>query len=321
MQRSATISVALWGAGEHAQRNLLPALARCPGIDLRGLYTLVPDDAARLAATYGIRNYATPAEMLADADVQAVYVSTWTSAHAACGQDVLAAGKHLWCDKPLAASWPEWQALIQQARARNLAAFEGMMFPFHAQFQALQRHLASGTIGAVRSIIARFGFPHLPAANFRTQRARGGGALRDAAVYPLTAARLLLGPVRDVHAHIETEPGFDVDTGGSALLRSSAGVHGLIEWGFGRAYRNEIEVWGERGVIAVDRAFSKPADLETSLRLRLQTGETLQEIIPPCNHFSAMLEAFARAVQAGDLEPYRQAAWEQGELLSHIGLS
>ncbi len=321
MQRSATIGVALWGAGEHAQRNLLPALVRCPGINLRGLYTLVPDDAARLAATYGIRNYATPAEMLADADVQAVYVSTWTSAHAACGQDVLAAGKHLWCDKPLAASWPEWQALIQQARARNLAAVEGMMFPFHAQFQALQRHLAAGTIGALRSITARFGFPHLPAANFRTQRARGGGALRDAAVYPLTAARLLLGPVRDVHAHIETEPGFDVDTGGSALLRSATGVHGLIEWGFGRAYRNEIEVWGERGVIAVDRAFSKPPDLETSLRLRLQTGETRQEIIPPCNHFSAMLEAFARAVQGGDLEPYRQAAWEQGELLSRIGLS
>ena len=71
MQRSATIGVALWGAGEHAQRNLLPALVRCPGINLRGLYTLVPDDAARLAATYGIRNYATPAEMLADGNVQA----------------------------------------------------------------------------------------------------------------------------------------------------------------------------------------------------------------------------------------------------------
>jgi len=314
------IGLALWGVGEHAQRNLLPALDRCERVAVRGLYTLVRPDAERIAATRGIRAYASPEEMLADDSVQAVYVGTWNALHAACGRQVLAAGRHLWCDKPFTATWRDWQDLIAMARARGLAACEGMMFPFHSQFQALQRHVAAGTIGTVRHVTARFGFPHLRPDNFRYRRAAGGGALLDAAGYPLTAARLLLGPVAEVHARLETEAGFDVDTSGSALLCATSGAHALLEWGFGFAYRNEIEIWGDRGILLAERAFSKPGDLETVLRLRLQTGETRQETIPPCNHFTVMFDAFARAIQEGDLEPHRQAAWNQGDLLARIGL-
>lgn len=320
MRASEKLGLALWGAGEHAQRNLLPALDRCERIAVRGLYTLVRADAERIAGERGVRNYASPAEMLADPAVQVVYVSTWTAAHATCGRQVLAAGKHLWCDKPLAATWSEWQKLIEMARAADLAAFEGMMFPFHAQFQALQRHVAAGTIGTVRHVAARFGFPHLRPDNFRYRRADGGGALLDAAGYPVQAARMLLGPVAEVHARLETEAGFDVDTSGSALLCAASGAHALLEWGFGFAYRNEIEVWGDRGILLAERAFAKPGDLETALRFRMQTGETRQETISACNHFAVMFEAYARAIQEGALEPLRQAAWEQGELLSRIGL-
>lgn len=322
MADEAKIGLALLGAGEHVRRNILPALAACPEVAIRGLYTL-GDEAQAIANEWKTRAYAGVEELLADTSVTAVYVGAWTGEHANLGRRVLGAGKHLWCEKSLCTNWQDWQHLVELGQSKKLSVFECFMFPFHPQFQKLQQHMVAGTLGTIRSVTARFGFPHLPAQNFRYQKARGGGALLDAGAYPLCAARLLLGPLDAVHSILDQEPPHEIDTAGSALLRSAGGTHAHLEWGFGRAYRNEIEVWGEQGTVYLDRAFSKPANLATSLRFAMQDGRKFEESVEPANHFTIMFGAFARAVRSGEIQEFSQRTLEQGlllhEVLTHAG--
>ena len=318
MQAPEKLRLAVLGVGEHARRNILPAIRGCERVALHGLFDL--DEKVKLDAAeqYGARAYPSADELFADDEVDAVYIAVPTGLHAELGERALEAGRHLWCEKSFCANWDDWQRLVDLARSKRLAAFECLMFPHHAQFRRILQHLADRTIGAVRSVTARFGFPHLKPENFRYHKRLGGGAVLDAGAYPLCAARILLGKVETVDALIETEPGYEVDTAGSALLGAPSGAHAHLEWGFGRAYRNEIEIWGQQGTLYAGRVFSKPPTLETTLHFQMQNGEERDETVEPCNHFTVMLDAFAEAVQAGEVETFTQATWDQGELLSRV---
>ena len=318
MEASGKMRLAMWGVGEHARRNILPALGGCERVELHGLFDVDGDAKAAAAAEWGARAYRNPAELLADGDVDVVYVAVPTGLHAEVGEQVLDASRHLWCEKPLCSNWDDWRRLVELGRSKRVAVFECFMFPHHAQFRQIQHHMAAGTIGRIWSVTARFGFPPLKPENFRYHKELGGGALLDAAGYPLCAARVLLGRADVIGAVIEHEPGFEVDTSGSALLRSPDGAHAHLEWGFGRAYRNEIEVWGEAGSLTAGRAFSKPPTLETTLRFRMQDGDEIEETVEPCNHFTVMFDAFADAIHTNELEMFAQGTYDQGDLLHRV---
>lgn len=304
------IGVALWGVGEHARRNVLPALAACPAVRLVGLFTRNVSVRAVESEKWGCRAFADPDEMLADAAVAAVYVSTPVAFHHDHGLRVLAAGRHLWGEKPLAASLADTEALIALSRRADRAACEVLMYVHHRQFKTIKSWLAEGRIGAIRRIAARFGFLHLDPGNIRYRPDMGGGALLDAAIYPLSAALLLAGEdPATVAARIEHQAGYAVDTGGTARLLFPSGLEALCEWGFGRPYQAEIEVSGEKGTLFAARAFSKPADFAASLMLRRPEGET-ETVIGADNHFVAMLTAFA----ATTADPALRAAERDGAL-------
>jgi hypothetical protein len=95
---------------------------------------------------------------------------------------------------------------------------------------------------------------------------------------------------------MDTAAGYEVDTGGQAAVEMANGAVGLCDWGFGRAYRNEVEAWSDSASIRTERIFAKPAELETVIRLMHQKGNRIEEIaVPPANPFCAMLKAMASA--------------------------
>lgn len=285
-------NVAVWGLGAHARRNLLPALASADGIRLVGVWTRDAGTRQAVAAEYDVTAYDSAQHMLADPDSVAVVLATPVGMHSAHAQHVLEAGKDLWCEKSLASTSDEAQLIDATAQQCGRQAHELFMFLWHPQFLELKRLLAEGVIGEVRGLSARFGFPHLPSTNIRYDAALGGGALLDAGCYPYAAAHSLLGPTPEIaHQHLWSDPGYSVDTRGSAMLIYSGGRRAMLEWGFGHAYRNELEVWGSDGSLLSQRAFSKPSTLQTSIDIRLQDGTTSRVAVAPANHFQLMFEA------------------------------
>lgn len=312
--------VAVWGVGSHARRNAIPALARCPDLRLVGLMTRAKHVLEEQAARFGCEAWSSPEAMLGSPDVQAVYLATPTGLHHEHGLQVLRSGRHLWCEKALTDSLKGSAELVATSEERDLALCEAFMYMHHPQFQRIREWIEDGAIGKLRSITARFGFPHLDPANVRYVQELGGGALLDVGVYPLSVALAISEEApRGVHAYLDRDERFSVDTAGSALLRFPSGVHALLDWGYGRAYRNEFEVWGEGGTIFAERAFSKPSDLSPPLKLRRQDGEVLEEGIEPTDHFVKMFSAFAATLNDAALRTeYRARALRQARLVSSV---
>ncbi len=315
--RRAPVRVGLWGIGEHARRNLLPAFEKADGVHVSAVHTRREEVRAAAVAQLGAVDCRTP-ESLLDTDVEAVYLAVPPGLHAEFGLRVLESGKHLWCEKPLACELAQAEALIAYGERAGLAVFEAFMFQFHPQFVRVKELARQGRLGDIVEVAARFGFPHRDSSDFRYDPALGGGAFLDAGSYPICAARLLLADPVCIGGSIEREAGFAVDTGGAALLRNGAGATAALSWGFGRAYRNELEVWGREGVAFVPRAFSKPADLATTIVIRRSDGMSEEVIVPGADHFALMLEAFAGAVRNDSLDTLRTAAREQGTLMDAV---
>lgn len=300
--RCPRIRVGVWGIGAHVRRTVIPAIRRSDRVELVGLHTRTDTVLRDVAVSTGATPYADRSEFLGTDDIDVVYLATPTGVHASMALETISAGKHLWCEKPMTTSLEQTESIVAAAQESRLVALESAMFLHHPQFLLLQDIIASDEVGEVATVTARFGFPHRSQADFRYSRELGGGALLDAGFYPAAAVVALLGiEARVAGSVITTSEGVDADTGGSALVVLNQGA-GLLDWGFGRSYRNEIEVWCEEGTIAVTRAFSKPAELATQIVIRPQSGDPHTIAVPPADQFSLMLEDFA-AITCGE-RPY-----------------
>ena len=285
--------VACWGLGNHAQRNILPALKSCSSIELLGAWTRDQSVLSKTSSEYQIHAYSNETELLNDPQIDTVIVATPTGLHLQQGKKVLDAGKHLWSEKSL--TLPKNSEFIGQAVANGLEVNELFMFLYHPQFAELSSLLASGKLGRLFSLTCRFGIPHLSSENVRYDHDLGGGSLLDAGCYPVAAAHALIGcNPQKITSFITSEPGFTVDTYGRALFEYESGVSAFLEWGFGLSYVNEIQAWCEKGDVTVQRAFSKPAELKTYIRIKASNGSIEEIEIEPCNHFIKMFESYCK---------------------------
>ena len=315
-------NLAIWSVGEHAKRNLLPAANNAKGIELVGVYSRDKDSVAEACANYRCRGWESAEEMLADDSLDTVMLAGPNGVHFEQGQRVLQAGKHLWCEKTLTPSLAQTRQLVGSGRQKGLVVAEAFMFAYHPQFKALAELLASLELGVLRSITCRLGFPHLAPGNIRYSKALAGGALLDAGAYCIAAPlRLLNKTPLETHSHISSPDGHEVDTSGSALLVFDNDVTAEADWGFGRSYRNEIELWFEKGFARAMRGFSKPPSLDTTIEIVLQENNAKQTIEIPggTNHFGEMMKEFSMAAGNADCrERLADQALRQAETIAAL---
>jgi NDP-hexose-3-ketoreductase len=304
--RSEPVRVAVWGVGAHTTKRILPALTACDAVELAGVTTRRADAGAAAVARHGGRVWIEPQAMLADPAVDAVYIATPTGVHDEHIAAALAAGKHVWCEKSLTSDPADAVRRIAQARAAGLALCEGFMFRHHPHRARVAELLPA--IGAIASLGARFGIPHLDPGNFRYAQAQGGGALLDVGCYPLAAALALLeGPLEVVAADLIAAPGYEVDTEGWAVLRAAGGARAHLEWGYGLGYRNELSIWGRDGSLETQRFFSKLPDHAPVIDVIDRSGARRSEVAPALDAFVAMFTAFAATVADGEA---RRREWD-----------
>ena len=288
------LSVAVWGLGRHAIRRVLPAIVQSQVIELVGICTRNQELGKAKAAELNCEYFASPDHMLSDDRVQAVLVTTPTGLHFQHGLRVLEAEKHLCCEKPMTHSYQTTCRLFELAAEKNVSAMSGLMYKYHPQFLALKRIIEERTLGELKSLSIKFGMPTLNVDTFRSDPELGGGALLDMSCYPLSVAyQLLTEPPELRCANVATQASSKADTDGWAILEGQ-GVVVDCEWGMGRAYQNSLQIWGAKGLIVCDRAFTKEDDYDSSLVFYDQRGSQSPVIqTGRANSYRAMIETFA----------------------------
>ena len=255
------------------------------------------------ATEVGIENaYGDYDALLADRDIDAVYIPLPNSFHAEWIVRSAEAGKAILCEKPLATNAAEAAHAIEICKRHDVHLMEGFMYRFHPQTHRVQEVIESGEIGEVREVHAHLSVNirrDADLSNIRFQPELGGGALLDMGCYSVSIARMCFAtePER-VTGLLRTDDAMGVDMSVAAMLEFRGGV-ALVGASFEADGNGSYKVVGSQGSIEVPRGIIPGLGTRAAEGLVIvcdQDSNRREEVFEPVNQYRLMVDAFAEAV-------------------------
>lgn len=246
--------------------------------------------ATEFAERFGIPNrHGSYDDLVADPEVDVIYVSTTQNAHAEHAILALNAGKHVLLEKPYTITGAEAQAVVDAAEANGVAVLEAMWTRFLPHMVRIREVIEAGTIGELRSIVATHEQELASRPGSRlVDPARGGGALLDLGIYPVALAWDLLGaPESTTAVGTLNRDGLDLQT--SILYRYANGAHAVLHTQMDGAGANRASIVGSAGRIDIDRVWYTPS-VATVIA---NDGEVLERIDIPVEGRGMQFQALA----------------------------
>jgi len=281
------VNIGIIGCGKIAQVRHIPEYAANPGAQLAAYYDLNPARAAELAKKYGGKAYASVEELLADKKIDAVSVCTSNVTHAEITIAALRAGKHVLCEKPMATTLADCEAMVRAAKTAGRALMIGQNQRLAKAHVKARELIASGLIGEIVGFRTTFGHggPETwsvdPGQNvwFFDKNKAAMGAMADLGVHKTdlihyltgqvvveTTARLLTVDKRDASGNL-----IGVDDNAVCIYRLSGGALGSMtaSWTFYGAEDNSTVLYGTQGIM---RLYDDP---QFSIQVTTRDGERI----------------------------------------------
>ncbi|MCP5105097.1 MAG: Gfo/Idh/MocA family oxidoreductase [bacterium] len=290
------LKIGVLGCANIAGRMVITAIRASGVFELTAVASRTLGKAKKLAETFGCDAVEGYDNLLEREDIDAVYIPLPPGLHREWAVKALEKGKHCLVEKPIAHDYASAEEMVETARKNGCSLFENFMFVYHSQHRFIREKLESGEIGEIRCFRASFGFPPLAEGNFRYDKNLGGGVLLDAGVYPLKAAQLILGgDLTAESAYFKMDPGLGVDIYGGAFLSNRRGLFAQIAFGFDNFYQCSYEIWGSKGKITAERAFTAGPGFKPKVVIEKQ-DQCFEYLLPPDNHFVNILNEFSRSI-------------------------
>jgi predicted dehydrogenase len=261
--------------------------------------------AARFAAQFGIsRAHGSYEELVADPEVDVVYVATPHPLHAENAIAALQAGKHVLVEKAFTMNAAEAEKVVSLARRKGLIVLEAMWTRFLPHMMRIREIVASGSLGEVRAVIADH-MQHLsddPAHRLNDLRL-GGGALLDLGIYPISLAWDILGEPRSISTTARFKAS-GADAQVAVTLRHAGEAISTVVAASDAVGSNTATVIGSRGRIAIDSFWYKP----TTFRVYDDEGDVIEE-------FKSSVTGRGRQYQAVEVERLIASGKTAGDIL------
>lgn len=285
------------GAANFARRHMGPALHMGRRGRLAALATSSPDKAAPFEALApGLRVHDSYDALLADTEIDAVYVPLPNHLHVEWALKALEAGKHVLVEKPLAMTAAEFDPVIAKRDETGLLAAEAYMIVHHPQWQKASQLYQEGAIGKLVRVSAAFSYDNrTDGGNIRNRADTGGGAVPDIGVYIYGATRFVTGeePEEILSAEVVRENDVDVWTHITARFPSYH-YTGIVSMRM--APWQEVVFHGEDGVMKLTAPFN--AGVYGEARVLVQSKDLVETAyrFPSDNHYVHQVEAFNASV-------------------------
>lgn len=263
------------GAAQIAGRAVLPAIAASGNGRLVAIASRDVARAEAMAAPYrGVRVIESYDALLADAEVEAVYIPLVNSEHKRWTLRALQAGKHVLCEKPLATNAHDAEVMATQAQASQRLLMEAFMYHFHPDMQAFVEDLTDPI-----HVEASFGFMLGDQTNHRLQAPLGGGALLDVGCYTISVARWILGEPSEVIAAARIVR--DVDLSVNILLLFGGGQTASLWASLESPEVQDLKVVTRHRVHRRDRPFTSWKDPHDPYQLMIESfGDSVMKNLP-----------------------------------------
>lgn len=315
------IRIGVLGCAAIADRSMIPAILSLPDFfELVAVASRTTEKANQYADKFNCEAVGSYDEMIQRNDIEALYIPLPTGLHEEWINKALLSGKHVYAEKSIAYTEVAASEMINSAKNNNLALMEGFMFQYHSQNLKVKELLSQGAIGNLRFFSGSFGFPPFPDANnFRYDKNIGGGAIFDACGYPVRAAFYILGNTLKVQgASVYYDPAKQSSLFGSAYLKGESGIGAAISFGFDNYYQCNYQIWGSKGRLTANKAFTPKIDQSTTLILE---HDNISEVIncEADNHFAkAMIEFYNIIISESKRPKHYQEILQQSIALETI---
>jgi predicted dehydrogenase len=289
-----------WGVlstAKIATKKVIPAMQLGRYSQVTAIASRHLDKAQAAARQLGIaKAYGSYEALLADAEVEAVYIPLPNHLHVPWSIKALEAGKHVLCEKPIGLSAAEGQKLLEAAREYpRLKVMEAFMYRHHPQWQRAKQLVTAGKIGELRTIQSFFSYYNADPHNIRNQAEIGGGGLMDIGCYPISLSRFIFSaePKR-VLGIVEYDPQFKTDRLASGILDFGRGTS-TFTCSTQLAPYQRVNIFGTEGQIEIEIPFNAPSD--RPCRMWHQHGAELEEIVlEVCNQYTIQGDLFSQAI-------------------------
>jgi predicted dehydrogenase len=292
------------GVAKIATAKIIPAMQRGRSSVVTVIASRDPARAEAAARAFGVpKAYGSYEALLADPDVDAVYIPLPNHLHVPWTIRAAEAGKHVLCEKPIALSADEARQLPAVRERTGVQIQEAFMVRTHPQWVKARELVQAGRIGELRSMIGHFSYFNLDPANIRNVPEFGGGGLMDIGCYLVNTSRFIFDrePER-VTCVVDRDPILKIDRTSSMVLDFGGG-HLAGTCSTQMAPYQRVQICGAKGRIEIEIPFNAPPD--RACRLFVDSGqdlfgsgiETIE--LPVCDQYTIQADLFSDAVLAG----------------------
>jgi predicted dehydrogenase len=293
-----------------ARAKVVPGMRKAASCEVVAVGSRDVAAATDFAQELGIpRAHGSYEELLADPEVDGVYIPLPNHMHLEWTIAAARAGKHVLCEKPLAMTAADAERMVEACEAAGVRLMEAFMYRLHPSWVAVRELLAAGQIGRLQTVQSWFSYFNDDPANIRNIHEAGGGALFDIGCYCVNLSRMLFGaePER-VEASILRDPDMEIDVLTSALLVFPGGGTATFTCSTRSESDQRVHIYGTEGRISIGIPFNIPPDRPTEVYLT-HGGEppvapaTRTLTFPTADPYTVETEAFARAILDGRPTP------------------
>jgi predicted dehydrogenase len=300
-----------WGVlstADIARKKWIPGVRRAP--QQRGEVVAIASrdqaSAAHAAEELGIpRAHGSYEELLADPDVDAVYIPLPNHLHLEWTLAAARAGKHVLCEKPIALTSADAERMVEACEAAGVLLMVAFMYRIHPSWVAVRELLAAGRIGRLQTVQSWFSYYNDDPRNIRNIADAGGGALMDIGCYSINLSRMLFGaePER-VEAAILRDPDMEIDVLTSGLLVFPGGGTATFTCSTRSETDQRVHIYGTEGHISIGIPFNIPPDRPTHISVTHGgdppvAPDTERLTFPTADPYGVEADAFAAAVLDG----------------------
>jgi predicted dehydrogenase len=293
-----------------ARTKVVPGMLKAANCEVVAVGSRDEAAARRFAEELGLpRAHGSYEALLADPDVDAVYIPLPNHLHLEWTLAAAAAGKHVLCEKPLAMTSADGERMAEACEQAGVTLMEAFMYRLHPTWQRVRELIAAGRIGRLQTVQSWFSYFNDDPANIRNIRDAGGGALFDIGCYCVNLSRMLFGaePER-VEAALLRDPDMEVDVLTSALLEFPGGGTATFTCSTRSEPDQRVHIYGTDGRISIGIPFNIPPDRPTEVFVThggtppvAPNTETLT--FPTADPYTVEAEAFAAAILDGQRAP------------------
>ena len=301
-----------WGILSTAKigvRKVIPGIQAADRCEVVAIASRDENRAKDMAGRLGIpKAYGSYEGLLADPEVDAIYIPLPNHLHAEWTIASARAGKHVLCEKPAAMTSAEAEEMVDVCSSEGVRLMEAFMYRLHPSWEAVREIVSSGRVGSLQAVQSWFSYFNDDPADIRNVVEFGGGALMDIGCYSVNLSRMLFDgePLR-IEASVTRDPTTGVDVSTSAILEFGSGV-ATFTCSTRAEPDQRVHIYGTEGRISHEIPFNIPPDLPTHVFVTSGGDPPVHpdtEVLTfdPADQYAIQAERFAGAVLEDEPTP------------------